>query len=143
MLPPELLPLLLKECTFSAVRSGGKGGQNVNKVATKVVLLFDVVGSGLLTDEQKALLLENLARRISADGFLQLTCDTGRTQGANRKLVEEKFLRIIDKALMVKAKRIATKPTAGSKEKRIRDKKSVSARKSSRKMPDDSQLTAE
>jgi ribosome-associated protein len=123
---------LLNECSFSAVRAGGKGGQNVNKVSTKVILVFDVFNSEVLDDEQKAWLLEKLMARISKEGLLQMNSSTERTQAGNRKQVEEKFARLITKAFHIPVKRIATKPTTGSKERRLKDKKLVSGKKSTR-----------
>jgi ribosome-associated protein len=134
---------LLTECSFSAVRSSGKGGQNVNKVSTKVILVFDVMNSEVLEEEQKAWLLEKLMARISKEGLLQLNCQSERTQSGNRKLVEEKFVRLITKAFHVPVKRIATKPTAGSKERRLKDKKSVSGKKSARSIALPESLTDE
>ncbi|NVO21632.1 MAG: aminoacyl-tRNA hydrolase [Bacteroidetes bacterium] len=123
---------LLGECTFTAVRSGGKGGQNVNKVSTKVILTFDVLNSEVLDEEQRALLLEKLMARISKEGLLQLNSSTERTQLGNRQEVEEKFSRLVNKAFHIPIRRIATKPTRGSKEKRLKDKKAVSGKKSAR-----------
>jgi len=123
---------LLTECSFSAVRAGGKGGQNVNKVSTKVILVFDVLNSEVLDEDQKAWLLQKLMARISKEGLLQMNSSTERTQGGNRQEVEEKFARLITKAFHIPVKRIATKPTAGSKERRLQDKKSVSGKKSAR-----------
>jgi ribosome-associated protein len=123
---------LLNECSFSAVRAGGKGGQNVNKVSTKVILVFDVFNSEILDEEQKTWLLEKLIARISKEGLLQMNSSTERTQAGNRKQVEEKFVRLITKAFHIPIKRVATRPTAGSKERRLRDKKVVSGKKSAR-----------
>lgn len=137
MIPIPDSQALLSECRFSAVRSSGKGGQNVNKVSTKVILVFDVLNSEVLTEEQRAWLLEKLMVRISKEGLLQLNASSERTQLGNRQKVEEKFIRLITKAFHIPAKRVATKPTAGSKERRIRNKKAQSEKKSLRGNVDD------
>ncbi len=123
---------LLAECSFHAVRSSGKGGQNVNKVSTKVILVLDVLNSAVLNEEQKEWLLEKLSSRISKEGLLQLSSGTERTQLGNRRLVLEKFERLIVKAFHVPVKRRATRPTAGSKERRLQEKRSVSGKKANR-----------
>jgi ribosome-associated protein len=102
-----------------------------------VILVFDVLNSEVLTDEQKAWLLEKLIVRISREGMLQVNSSSERTQLGNRQKVEEKFIRLITKAFHVPAKRIATEPTAGSKERRIRQKKAQSEKKSLRGTVDD------
>jgi ribosome-associated protein len=132
MLQTPDIQALLSECSFSAVRSSGKGGQNVNKVSTKVILVFDVVNSVVLSDEQKAWLLEKLMARISNEGLLLMNASSERTQLGNRKKVEEKFTHLIIKAFHIPVKRVATRPTAGSRERRLRDKKSVGVKKASR-----------
>jgi ribosome-associated protein len=134
---------LLNECSFSAVRAGGKGGQNVNKVSTKVILVFDVLNSEVLNDEQKEWLLVKLMARISKEGLFQLNSSTERTQAGNRSQVEVKFARLITKAFHIPVKRIATRPTAGSKERRLKDKKSVAGKKSARSAPFPDSLTDE
>ena len=120
---------LIDECTFTTVRSSGSGGQNVNKVETKVSLLFDVNGSQVLTDEQKAIVFSKLKNRINKDGVLQLSAESERTQGMNKKAVIEKFAAAIQKALTPTKKRKATKPTAASIRKRLEEKKQLSEKK--------------
>jgi ribosome-associated protein len=131
---PDILALL-SECSFTAVRSSGKGGQNVNKVSTKVILVFDVLNSEVLNEEQKAWILVKLMARISKEGLLQMNSSTERTQLGNRQAVGEKFVRLITKAFHIPVTRIATRPTAGSKERRLKEKKSVSGKKSARSNP--------
>ena len=100
---------LLNEVSFNFSRSGGKGGQNVNKVETKVELIFNINKSGVLTNEQKELLGNNLKNKIDKDGNLRLISQTERTQLGNRKKVLEKFNTVIEKALKKKKKRKKTR----------------------------------
>ena len=120
---------LLKEVSFKAVRSGGKGGQNVNKVSTKVQLSFDVANSNFLSDEQKEIILNKLSSKISEEGILKLTADSERSQFSNKEIVSEKFLALIQKALTPKKKRVASKPSKASKEERLRLKKEIAEKK--------------
>ncbi|WP_026327335.1 MULTISPECIES: alternative ribosome rescue aminoacyl-tRNA hydrolase ArfB [Proteiniphilum] len=117
------------ECVFTAVRSSGSGGQNVNKVASKVVLSFDVNASEALTDVQKQLILGKLSNRINKNGVLQVSSDSERTQWLNKKTAIGKFRLLIRQALKPEMKRIATKPTFQSIQKRLDDKKQQSGKK--------------
>jgi ribosome-associated protein len=126
------IELLLKECIFDATRSSGSGGQNVNKVSTKVILQFNVLGSNYLSEEQKDILLSKLRSRISKTGILRLTSGRGRTQLANRKLVTEKYISLVINAFTAEPDRIATLPTESSKQKRISKKKLQSEKKATR-----------
>lgn len=121
------------EFVFQASRSGGPGGQNVNKVSTKVELRFNLVASALFSDEEKAVLTEKLANKINKLGELVLVCQTERSQLSNRDKVIEKFYYIINKALTPKTKRIRTKPSKASIERRIEAKKIQSRIKENRK----------
>ena len=126
---------LVKECTFNTSRSGGKGGQNVNKVETKVELLFDVMQSFHLNDEQKKIISQKLKTRINSEGILKITCHTSRTQLQNKKKAIEKFEALIAKALLPVKKRIAVKVSKAEKEKRLAEKKLLSEKKQLRKKP--------
>jgi len=123
---------LINECRFEATRSSGSGGQNVNKVSTKVVLLFNVLESNVLDQEQKDIFLLKLHTRISKYGIFRISSGRERTQLANRKLVMEKFFKLVEKAFETEEERIATKPTKGSKLKRIENKKALSGKKADR-----------
>lgn len=123
---------LLSECRFEATRSSGSGGQNVNKVSTKVVLVFDITESRVLNEEQKEIFQSELHTRISKYHVFRISSGRERTQLANRKLVIENFIKLVKKAFQTEEERIATKPTKGSKVKRLEDKKAISGRKSER-----------
>ena len=123
---------LIRECRFEATRSSGSGGQNVNKVSTKVILLFNVLESNVLDQEQKDIFLLKLHTRISKLSIFRISSGRERTQLANRKLVTEKFIRLVEEAFETEEERIATKPTASSKRKRIESKKEQSGKKAVR-----------
>ena len=111
------------EITYTASRSGGPGGQNVNKVNTRVALAFDVVGSPTLVPQQKARILERLATRISKDGVLQVVSQRHRTQAANRTAALERFVELLRMALARKAPRVPTRPNRVATERRVASKK--------------------
>lgn len=121
------------EFTFSTSRSGGPGGQNVNKVSSKVELRFNIKTSNLLSIEEKDTILIKLINKINNDGELVLVSQTERSQLANKEKVIEKFYALIIKALTVQKKRKPTKPTRSSKEKRLEGKKVKSEKKNLRK----------
>jgi len=114
---------LTKEIIFHTARSGGKGGQNVNKVETMVEGYFSIRGSGLLTEEQKAVLEQKLASRINADGMLQVRSQVHRTQLGNKGEVIRKMNAIIEAGLKKEKRRVATKPSKAAKERRLGEKK--------------------
>jgi ribosome-associated protein len=124
---------LLSEVQISASRSGGPGGQNVNKVSTKIELRFHVPASEALTNEQKQLVLHKVKNRINLLGELIITSATERSQWRNKEKAEKKFLDIIEKALTIPRRRKQTNPTAASKQKRIEIKKQNAQKKEMRK----------
>lgn len=127
------IPDITKECTYYAVRSRGKGGQHVNKTATKVEVYFSISESTLLNDEQKAILHDALAHLINADGYIRLTCEEARSQAENKQLVNKKLLALIRKALTPKKSRIPTKKTKAANEVRLSEKHKRAERKTNRR----------
>ncbi|TDP03630.1 alternative ribosome rescue aminoacyl-tRNA hydrolase ArfB [Flavobacterium sp. 245] len=126
---------IISELNFKAVRSSGAGGQNVNKVSSKVVLSFDVNASQALSDDERLLLLTNIAHRLTTENILILNCDEDRSQLKNKDIVVKRFLEIIKKGLFVPKVRKATKIPKSVIKKRIKDKKNISEIKQSRKKP--------
>lgn len=128
------LMIPLTELQFKFSRSGGKGGQNVNKVETRVELLFDLKRSQTLTGSQRDLIMNALGRRIDTDGVLHIVVQESRSQWRNREIAVNRFAELLDRALRRKKKRIATRHTAGSREKRLTAKKHRGTLKQSRKL---------
>jgi ribosome-associated protein len=120
------------EFEFQASRSGGKGGQNVNKVSTKIELCFDINNSMLLKDEEKNILLVKLKNKIDKKGVLRLVSQKERSQLLNKLDAIKKFYSIVEKAFKKEKKRHKTNPTKISKEERLSSKKIVSQKKSYR-----------
>ena len=126
---------LITELQYKAVRSSGAGGQNVNKVSSKVVLSFDLKNSQALSEEEKWRLETKLAPRLTSDLVLILNCDEDRSQLKNKGIVTKRFLAIIEQGLHIPKIRKATKIPKSVIRKRIKDKKSVSDVKKNRRKP--------
>jgi ribosome-associated protein len=127
---------LISELQFKAVRSSGAGGQNVNKVSSKVVLSFDVKNSNSLTNEEKNLLEINLSSRLTNEQILILNCDEDRSQLKNKEIVIKRFLAILEQGLYIPKIRKATKIPKSVIRKRLKDKKNLSETKMNRKKPE-------
>jgi ribosome-associated protein len=121
------------ELHFSASRSSGPGGQNVNKVNTKVELRFNVASSSILSEEEKFLILEQLAKKINSEGELILVSQTERSQVKNKEKAIEKFYSLLTRALKPRKKRKPTKPSQASKEERLEEKRKLAEKKERRR----------
>lgn len=128
--------LLAPELVFTASRSGGPGGQNVNKVNSKVSLQFHVENSLILTPEEKVVIAEKVASKINRDGFVMLSAQESRSQADNKTTVVAKFDKLIAKAFERKKARKATKPSKSAVHERIKKKKVLSEKKKWRRKPD-------
>ena len=128
--------ILKKELQYKAVRSSGAGGQNVNKVATKVVVWFDISNSMALNKEEKDLILLKLKNKISQENIISLTTDSDRSQLKNKTIVTKKILELLEKALQKPKPRVETKIPKIVIEKRLKEKKSNSEIKENRKKLD-------
>lgn len=127
---------IISELNFKAVRSSGAGGQNVNKVSSKVVLSFDLKNSQALTENEKQLLETKLASRLTLEFVLILNCDEDRSQLKNKEIVIKRFLEIIKNGLDIPKVRKATKIPKSVIRKRIKDKMNASEIKKTRRKPD-------
>lgn len=127
---------IISELNFKAVRSSGAGGQNVNKVSSKVVLSFDLWNSKALSEEEKLVLEQNLEARLTNDKILILNCDEDRSQLKNKEIVIKRFLQIIKENLIVPKERKATKIPKSVIKKRIQNKRNLSEKKQNRRKPD-------
>lgn len=125
--------ILDKELKFNFSRSSGPGGQNVNKVNTKVELRFSIHSSLILTESQKQKMTIKLSSYINQEGEFILIAQTTRSQVQNKLIAIEKFYQLINSALIPRKRRIKTKATRSSKEKRMKSKKEQSEKKSRRK----------
>ena len=127
---------IITELVYKAVRSSGAGGQNVNKVSSKVILSFDLQNSKALSEEEKELVLMKLSSRLTSENILILNCDEDRSQLKNKAIVTKRFLALLKNALIVPKIRKATKIPKSVIRKRIKDKKNISEVKNNRKKPD-------
>ena len=130
------IDVLLTELQYKAVRSSGPGGQNVNKVSSKVVLSFDVLNSLGLDEVEKERAQKKLKSKLTLDGILILNCDEDRSQLKNKAIVTKRFLELITKSLVVPKERKVTKVPKSVVEKRLKDKSSVAEIKQNRKKPE-------
>jgi ribosome-associated protein len=124
-----------EEVAFTTSRSGGPGGQNVNKLETRVTLRFDLDGSPSLSGEQKTRLRERLATRITKDGVLHVTSQRHRTQAANREAAVERFAELLRENLREEAPRKKTRPSKAARARRLEEKRRRSQRKRERAAP--------
>lgn len=128
--------ILNTELQFKAVRSSGAGGQNVNKVASKVELTFDLEASSGLSDPEKELLKQTIGNRLTKDYFLLLQCEESRSQHKNKSLVIARFFEVIEEGLIVPKERVATKIPRAVVKKRLKKKRVRSEKKANRKPPE-------
>lgn len=126
---------LIQEITFKAIRSSGSGGQHVNKVASKVELIFDLKRSLVLNDVEKEQLFVKLSNRLTKEGILILQCSEHRSQHRNKELVIKRFLELLSDALIPSKKRIPTKIPRSVIKKRLKNKRKQSDKKADRRKP--------
>lgn len=134
----EVLPGLVipeTELQIRRTRSSGPGGQNVNKVSTRVELFFDVAQSVVLSESQRQRILQRLATRISKDGVLRVTAQAERTQARNEARARRRLAELLAEALRVQLRRRATRPTRASVQKRVETKKQRATIKQHRRRP--------
>lgn len=124
------------ELSFEFARSSGPGGQNVNKVETKVRLFFDVAKSRSLAEAQRAVITERLASRISREGVLRVTSQRHRSREANRRATIERFVDLIADALAEEKPRVRTRVSRAAKKRRLESKRQRSRKKALRARPD-------
>jgi ribosome-associated protein len=126
---------IIKAVTFKTSRSGGKGGQNVNKVSSKVELIFNLATAAFLTDEERELLTERLAGRLDQEGNLHIVSQEDRSQLLNKEKTIAKLITLLKSALHVQKKRKPTKVPKAVIRKRLANKQAVAVKKESRKRP--------
>ncbi|MFD1062910.1 alternative ribosome rescue aminoacyl-tRNA hydrolase ArfB [Winogradskyella litorisediminis] len=126
---------LLKEVNYKAVRSSGSGGQNVNKVATKVELYFNLKDTSHFTEEEKLRLQDYFNNRLTKDGILILSCGETRSQLKNKTIVTKRFTELITEGLKEEKDRLPTKIPKAAKRKRLQNKRKTSEKKANRKPP--------
>ncbi|MDN3641285.1 alternative ribosome rescue aminoacyl-tRNA hydrolase ArfB [Lutimonas halocynthiae] len=126
---------ILKEISFTAVRSGGPGGQHANKVSSKVVLMFDIPDSESISDAEKERLVQKLTGRLNSREQLILTCDESRSQHKNKEIVTNRFITLLQETLKKQKKRVPTRVSKGEKARRLEAKKKRGLKKSLRQKP--------
>lgn len=126
---------LIQELDYKAVRSSGAGGQNVNKVSSKVELHFNLISSEAFSEEEKQRVLKKLESRLTNNDELILQCDESRSQHKNKEIVTQRFLNLIQESLVRPKPRKKTKPPKAAKLKRLKQKKIIAEKKANRKDP--------
>jgi len=126
---------ILSEVSYKSSRSGGKGGQNVNKVETKIELSFDILNSKFLNDNEKERLFNKLSSRINKNGIIKIISQVARSQYLNKLRVNHKIIELLESELKKEKRKLKTKPTVTSKETRIQKKKIISFKKAQRSKP--------
>jgi ribosome-associated protein len=132
ILVTDRLAIPSEELSFTASRSSGPGGQNVNKLSTRVTLQFDVLRSPSLTEDQRQRIFAKLKSRISKDGVLRVSCQQSRSQAANRDRAVERFVELLRQALRRRRRRKRTAVPASARERRLEEKKRRSRVKAAR-----------
>ena len=127
---------IINELKFKAVRSSGAGGQNVNKVSSKVVLTYDLNASQALSEEEKEVLFVKLKSKLTLENILIINCDEDRSQLKNKEIVIKRFLDLITKSLVVPKKRKPTKIPRSVIEKRLKNKSVMATIKQNRRKPE-------
>ncbi|ALL07887.1 peptide chain release factor 1 [Pedobacter sp. PACM 27299] len=126
---------ILRTATFKTSRSGGKGGQNVNKVSSKVELILHLPSAAFLTEEERTLLMERLDNRLDQEGNLHIVSQEDRSQLMNKEQTILKLMALLKSGLHIQKKRKPTKTPKSVIRKRLQDKQSVSTKKTLRKRP--------
>lgn len=121
------------EISFKTARSGGKGGQNVNKVETAAEAMWEVANSAIFTEEEKELIQTKLANRINKDGYLIIKSSETRSQLENKQIAQKKMLELVNKSIIVQKKRKPSKIPKAIKEKRLDSKRKASEKKQNRR----------
>lgn len=127
---------ILRSVSFKTSRSGGKGGQNVNKVSSKVELIFDLEAAFYLNEEEKTLIKLRLENRLDTEGLLHIVSQEDRSQLLNKEKTIVKLIDLLKRSLIVQKKRKATKIPKGIIEKRLKNKASTAEKKKNRKIID-------